>query len=141
MRAVDPPDQVRRVGNLPPPQRRSGRSISEASVGITVTVSSSAQPRAMLMVYASGANILPSMPCSEAIGRKTTMITATPKTIGRRTSAAAWRDQLATIAAGVATQQPHRVLDQHDRAVAEHADGDREARQGHQVRRHPERRP
>ena len=75
----------------PPPKIGAGRRKREPSVGITVMVRIRAQPRAMPMVKASGANIFPAIPCNDAMGRKTTTITATPKLTGRTTSKAAWR--------------------------------------------------
>ncbi len=93
---------------------------------------------AIEIVNASGANILPSIPCREAIGMKTTMMTSTPKTIGRTTSTDACRIEGAAVGCfGFSPpEKSNGVLHQNDGAVPEHADGDRETGQGHQIGGH-----
>ena len=94
------------------------------------------------MVAASGANILPSIPWSVKSGTRMMAMMSTEKATGRATSTSA----SATIAPLVLRRRPVRevaadVLDDDDGGVDDHADGEREAAEAHEVRGEPGRSP
>ncbi|MPM64854.1 hypothetical protein SDC9_111745 [bioreactor metagenome] len=67
------------------------RSSSEASAGTTVNAMSTDAPRARTMVRATGANSLPSRPCSVSSGRNTMAMMETPASMGADTADTASR--------------------------------------------------
>ena len=89
----------------------------------------------MIIVAASGANILPSIPCSEKSGIITITMISTEKATGPR--------HLADRLDGDVPPQPRvaplaevaaHVLDDDDRGVHDHADRERQPAEAHQVR-------
>ena len=83
------PRATRRIsqGSSPPCERSS----SEASAGTTVKAMSTEAPSASTMVSATGANSLPSSPCSVSSGRNTMAMMDTPASMGTETAETAWR--------------------------------------------------
>ena len=89
----------------------------------------------MSMVSASGANIFPSTPCSVKSGTRMMAMMSTENATGRATSAGLGDDDLGAPAPVARRGEVAAdVLDDHDRGVDDHADGEREPAQAHQVR-------
>ena len=96
--------------------------------------SSSDDRSASATVYASGENILPSMPWRVAMGTKVRAMISSPKMLGFRTSTAA-RSTVVSFSGPVGVQREVAldVLHLDDGGVDDHSDGDGQAAQRHQV--------
>ncbi len=83
---------------------------------------------------------MPSIPCSAAIGNEHHDDHEHSEGHGPGDLGGRLAHQTATLLFGALRtgQQADRVFNQHDGAVAEHADGDGQARKRHEVERHPE---
>ena len=122
------------------PCRRSG---GVQSTGTRVTERIVAPTIAKVLVKASGWKSLPSWPVSANTGTKARMMMAIEKKIGRPTrrvassTVAATRRAVAQVDAAL-LDEAERVLGDDDGRVHQHADGDGDAGQRHDVRRDPE---
>ena len=89
-----------------------------------------------MTVSAIGRNSFPSTPSSVRIGRYTSTMMSSPKSVGLRTSTDASLTTSSTLVArALEPEPPLRVLDQDDRAVDDEAEVDRAER--HQACRRP----
>ncbi len=87
------------------------------------------------MVGASGANILPSIPCSVNSGTRMMAMMSTEKATGRATSTSASATMRRfSLVLGPVREVAADVLDDHDGGVDHHADGEGQPAQAHQVR-------
>ena len=144
------PAQHRASRDWRPPRGTSRRAASVQSTGTSVTAMTVAASTANVFVNASGWNSLPSWPVSAKTGMNASRMIAIEKNTGRPTSRVDSRTVCHTTAAiagidAALLHEPERVLGDDDAGVDEHADGDGDAGEAHDVRRdagvvHPEER-
>ena len=115
-------------------------SSSVQSTGTSVTAMTVAASTANVLVNASGWNSLPSWPVSAKTGTNASRMIAIEKNTGRPDEPRRFEDGAPhrRAIAGVDVlllEEAERVLGDDDAGVDEHADGDRDAREAHDVRR------